>query len=245
MRFQDAESDADYLQEITAGLHVVATRPEHARALEELQRVVFPELAEGERFTAEQYLRHIEIFPEGQFAVVATLDAGEASDKMMDERLLVDGEQDAYVVGMTSTLRYSIDSSHKHHTFDEMVDGGWFTPHEPDGPWMYGADVGTHPAFRRRGIARALYAARHEAVRQLGMKGQATVGMMNGYGVLADQMSPEEYYQGILAGEIIDPTVSTQMKIGFEPRGLIRDYLNDPTCGNCGVLLLWPLQRDE
>ncbi|MBS1601556.1 MAG: GNAT family N-acetyltransferase, partial [Bacteroidetes bacterium] len=43
----------------------------HAEALEELQRIVFPTLAAHERLRAEQYLRHLEVFPEGQFVLTA------------------------------------------------------------------------------------------------------------------------------------------------------------------------------
>ena len=52
-------------------------------------------------------------------------------------------------------------------------------------------------------------------------------------------MSGEEYYAELLAGNRKDPTVSTQMKVGFKPIGLIPDYLNDPSCGNYGVMLVW------
>ena len=35
--------------------------------MEALQRVVFPTLADEQRFKAAHYLKHIELFPEGQF----------------------------------------------------------------------------------------------------------------------------------------------------------------------------------
>ncbi len=46
------------------GLAVCRTAPEHADGLEELQRVVFPTLAPEERFLAEHYKKHIQLFPE-------------------------------------------------------------------------------------------------------------------------------------------------------------------------------------
>ena len=109
---------------------------------------------------------------------------------------------------------------------------------------MYGADVGTHPDYRGRGIARALYAARHRAVRRLGLDGQFTVGMPSGYGAVADRMSAEDYYAEVVAGTRRDPTVSVQMKIGFEPRRLIAGYIDDPVCGGYGVVLVLPADRD-
>jgi GNAT superfamily N-acetyltransferase len=205
-----------YRRILASGLVVASTRPEHALQLEELQKIVFPTLADQERFKAPHYRKHIELFPEGQFVVL-------------------DGER---VVGMTSSIRLDVDFEHPVHRFADIIQGGWLTSHQPNGQWLYGADIGTHPQYRRRGIARALYAARQHTVHHLGLKGQVTVGMLNGYGALKDQMSPEKYYQKLLAGELIDPTVSVQMRLGFEPRGLVREYLDDPACGNSGAFLV-------
>jgi len=40
-----------------------------------------------------------------------------------------------------------------------------------------------------------------------------------------------------LAGLRANPTLTPQQKIGFRPLALIPDYLDDPVCGNFGVLL--------
>ena len=54
---------------------VMPMLPEHAGALEELQRIVFPALAFAERLRAEHYLAHLRVFPEGQF-VLTNWDVG-------------------------------------------------------------------------------------------------------------------------------------------------------------------------
>src|SRR5262245_35841573 len=136
-------------------LVVLQTRPEHVTQLEELQRVCFPTLDRSERFVAAHYVKHIELFPDGQFAVIDVLD----------------GDR---VVGATTTLRLHFDFDHVDHTFADIIQGGWLTSHEPDGDWLYGADVGIHPSYRRRGVATALYAARQETVWRLGLRGQVT-----------------------------------------------------------------------
>jgi GNAT superfamily N-acetyltransferase len=206
------------------GLAVYRTAPEHVVALEELQEIVFPSLAPEERFRAEHYRKHMQLFPEGQFCVVE--------------------EITGRVVGMTSTIRMDFDFAHPNHTFADVIQGGWLTSHDPNGRWLYGADIGTHPAYRRRGIARALYAARHDTAHHFGLSGQLTVGMPSGYGAVKDQMSAEDYYAELIAGTREDPTISAQRRIGFQLRGLVPGYINDPICDRYGIVLVLPAAHE-
>jgi 4-aminobutyrate aminotransferase/(S)-3-amino-2-methylpropionate transaminase len=197
-------------------------RPEHAPQLEELQRICFPTLDDAERFKAAHYLRHLELFPDGQFVVL-------------------DGDA---VVGATTTLRLHVDFERVTHTFADIIQGGWLTSHEPDGDWLYGADVGVNPAYRGRGFATALYAARQETVWRLGLRGQVTAGMIRDYGAVKDRISAQDYYQGVIEGRIRDSTLSMQLGVGFEPRALLANYLNDPVCDNYGVFLVLGAERE-
>jgi GNAT superfamily N-acetyltransferase len=201
---------------------VASARPEHATELEELQRVVFPTLADEQRFKAAHYLKHLELFPSGQFVGL-------------------DGDR---VVAATATIRLHFDLAGRSHSFADIIQGGWLTSHQPDGDWLYGADIGVHPDYRRRGLAQALYAARQELVWALGLKGQVTAGMMSGYGSVKHTMSAEEYYQGLATGRITDPTLSRQQRVGFEFRGLLKDYLSDPVCDNYSVLIVLDAAKD-
>ena len=145
---------------------------------------------------------------------------------------------------MTTTMRSKFDFDHYHHTFKETIAGGWLTNHDPDGDWLYGLDVGVHPNYRGQGLARILYRARHEIARELKLRGQVTVGMMNGYGAVSSQMGGEQYYEELLTGKRTDPTLTPQMKVGFQPIALIADYLNDPACGNYGVLIKIDIDKE-
>jgi hypothetical protein len=57
-------------------------------------------------------------------------------------------------------------------------------------------------------------------------------------------MSAEEYYAGLRSGTLNDPTLSAQFKIGFEPRRLMPDYVQDPVCGNYAVLIVLDASRE-
>ena len=211
-----------YYRRLDDRLAVMHARPEHAEQLEALQITCFPTLADDERFKARHYRKHQELFDEGQFVVV-------------------DGDR---VVGATATIRLHFDFAHVTHTFGEIIQGGWLTSHEPAGDWLYGADVGVDPAYRGRGLATALYAARQELVWRLGLKGQVTGGMLQGYGAVKHQMSIEDYYAGVVAGRIKDATLSMQLGVGFEPRGLLKNYLNDPVSDNASALIVLDAAKD-
>ena len=207
-------------------------QPRHSRDVAALQQLVFPTLAAADRIRAEQYLRHLDIFPEGQFV----LTTGGAFDG--------DHQTGGQIIGSSTTMLTTFDFGAPHHRFRDTFGGGWLTRHESAGDWLYGLDMSIHPAWRGRGGARLLYRARHQLARHLGLRGQLTVGMPSGYGALHDRLSGEEYYQQWVAGLRADPTLTPQQKIGFRPIALIPDYLDDPVCGNFGVLLRLDIDQE-
>ena len=211
-----------YYRRLDHGLVVMHARPEHAAQLEALQLVCFPTLADDERFKARHYRKHLELFDEGQFVAL-------------------DGDR---VVGATATIRRHFDFDHIDHTFGEVIQGGWLTSHEPAGDWLYGADIGVDPAHRGQGVATALYAARQELVWRRGLKGQITGGMLGGYGAVKHEMSAEDYYAGVVAGRLKDATLSMQLALGFEPRALLENYLNDPVSDNYCALIVLDAAKD-
>jgi GNAT superfamily N-acetyltransferase len=206
-----------YSEILPSNIAIVPMENYHVSQLEVLQHRVFPHLAEDEILHANQYLRHLEIFPEGQFTAMV-------------------GET---VAGATTTMRYHYNIHQQHyHTFKEATGDGWLTIHDPNGEWLYGVDICVSPAYRKMGIAKALYRARQHTCRMLNLKGQFTVGMLNGYKKLRNDLTIEEYFMKVKHGEIFDPTVSVQQRIGFEIIGLMKNYLHDPTCGNAGAILV-------
>lgn len=191
--------------------------PEHAAALERLQRVCFPTMGEQERMRAEHFLRHLELFPEADLVALA----GDA------------------VVGLGSGFLVDFDFGHPDHTFREMIDGGWYGRHDPEGDWYYGADISVHPDWRGRGIGGRLYEARKALVRRLGRRGIVAGGMLPGYAAVRGRMSVPAYVGAVVAGELRDPTLSFQLRHGFEVRGLLRGYIDDPASDDWATLIVW------
>lgn len=202
-------------------------RREHADALEELQRICFPNLAPSELMTAEHFRMHQEVFPEGEFVALA---AG-ASDgaPLPAER----------VVGLGSGFLVDFDFAHPDHAFGEVISGGTYANHDPDGDWYYGADISVHPDYRGLGIGRRLYRARQELVRRLGRRGIVAGGALPGYPRHRDRLSVPEYVEKVVAGELHDPTLSFQLANGFEVRGLIRGYIEDAFTDDWASLIVW------
>ena len=203
--------------EILGKYTLQTAEPQHAKQQAELQKIVFPTLSEEELMTEEQYLRHMEIFPEGQMVVL-------------------DGDK---VIASTTTLLQNYHSGP--HTFLEISDNLWLGTHDPKADWLYGLDVSVHSDYQGKGIGREIYNARQEVAKALGTKGQMTAGMPIGFDKVKDQMTIAEYCDKLIKGEIIDPTVTAQTKCGFILVEPLFDYLDDPRSGNCSVLMYWPL----
>jgi GNAT superfamily N-acetyltransferase len=203
---------------MSTSFRVVNSQPEMAAQLEHIQRASFPHLDEGSLISAAHYQAHIARFPEGQFAVLN--EAGE-------------------VVACSTDFRTTVDFTHYEHRYLDAVDHNWLTHHDPNGDWLYGADIGVLPAYRRRGIARVLYRARWALIRRLGLRGHVAGGMLVGYGEHKDQMSIETYVDKVKTGELFDPTVSVQLKMGFTIHGIMHDYVDDSSCDNKAAFIVW------
>jgi GNAT superfamily N-acetyltransferase len=200
-----------------AEIVIANTQADLIPQLEELQIVCYPTLADSSRFKAPHFESHLRIFPEGQWVAL-------------------NGER---VVGMSAGFLCTFDFDHPHHTFDEIIDYGFFTRHDPQGQHFYGADVSVHPAYRGRGISRRLYDARKELVQRRGLRGIVTGAMIPGFARYKTSMEAPIYVNRVIAGEIFDPTLSVQLRQGFRVRGLLPKYLPDSATDGWSVLIEW------
>ena len=128
------------------------------------------------------------------------------------------------------------------HTWAEASADGFLTNHDVGGDTLYGVDVAVRPAWRRLGVARALYAARYALVRRLGLARFVAGSRLAGYaGQRARQpgLQPEDYAAAVASGELVDPVITPQLRAGLRPLRVVRGYLPDAEAADCALLMAW------
>ncbi|MDF2668713.1 MAG: hypothetical protein K0R67_1019 [Paenibacillus sp.] len=126
------------------------------------------------------------------------------------------------------------------HTWEEVADHGYIRgSHEQTGDSLYGIDLCVSPAFRGKGIAKALYAARKELVRKASLKRFIAACRIPGYHSVAAQMSAEHYVQRVLAGSLHDQVLTFMLKQDMVPLQVLDHYLDDEESCHKAVLLQW------
>jgi GNAT superfamily N-acetyltransferase len=196
---------------------ITNTRPEHIAQLVLHQQICFPTLTPEEWMRTEHFESHLRLFPVGQ-------------------HVALDGQR---VVGQSSTFRISGAIALQQHSYMDILGQSYFTRHDPDGEWLYGADMSIHPDYRGRGLSRLLYDARKELCRRLNLRGMIAGGMIPGYKEYRGQMSVDAYARAVASGELIDPTLTPQLRAGFKLRGILYNYIDAGELGNDSTLIVW------
>ena len=196
---------------------ITTIRPEYFDALEELQRTVYPTLGAHELMRAEHFAAQYQLFPEGQIVVV----------------------YDGQVIGQGSGFFIDFDFDHPNHTFREICAGFYFTHHDPHGAYYYGADISVHPDFRGHGIGRRIYDVRKALVRQANRRGIVAGGLIPGYAAYQTELTPHQYVERVVNGELKDSTLSFQLAMGFKVRDLLANYIEDSASANWATLIEW------
>ncbi len=207
------------------GIVIMNTKPWHAKGVSDTLRHVYGvsvQEACDDCFTADDILAHIERFPEGQFVSfrISGANAGSAN-------------------GTAITMRISHSLAMPILPWREAIGDLQISAHEPNGEWLYGVELAVHPQYQGHGIGTALYKARFQMVRQLNLRGWYAVGMLMGYKGYADKMDVVEYGNRVIAREIKDPTVTMQMNRGFRAVQVVENYVDEPSAGDAGVLIVW------
>jgi ribosomal protein S18 acetylase RimI-like enzyme len=201
-------------------IRITHTQPTHAAACAELEQICYPTLADDEKLRPEQFERHIQLFPRGQFVAI-------------------DDARGGRVVGATGGFLTDIETV-KTHNFYDMTSHGWFSRHDPAGRYYHGATMTVHPDYRGRGIARQFYDARKTMCAELGLDGQIICGMMPDFVRFKAYIDAESYVRHVQAGLLFDATLTVQLRNGFAFAGLLKDYFEDPPSDGWAALMICP-----
>jgi GNAT superfamily N-acetyltransferase len=183
-----------------------------------IQRESFSDIATGMVSEPSFLEDHINLFPEGQFCA----------------------ELKGEVVGSASSLIVSLDPEyHDHSWYDIVGNRSIFRSHDPKGNSLYGDDICIHPNFRRQGIATMLFSARKELAIKLNLKRVIAGGRLYNYCEYADKMSPYEYAEKVVKGEIQDQVLSFDLKNGFKYIKIIPEYIYDSRSLNYAAFIEW------
>lgn len=186
-------------------------------ALIDIQRECFPPpFPEELLWNGEQLNEHIIRFPQGALCA----------------------ELDGHLIGSMTTLITQYAKGDV-HTWSNVTDEGYIRNHNPNGNTLYVVDISVRPSFRSLGIGKRLLHAMYLLVVELKLERLLGGGRMPEYHKWADQISPEEYLNRVVKGEIRDPVISFLLLNGRLPYGVVHDYLEDEESCNCGALMAW------
>jgi len=158
-------------------------------------------------------------FPEGQFIV----------------------EYDGEIVGYAAGFRVDEATAMKPHTWTEITGGGYASRHDATGAWLYGMEVCVDPKMRRLRIGQRLYDARRDLCEAENLKGIVFGGRMPGLARRRKAYeTPEAYLEAVVARKISDPVVSFHLRSGYEPIGVLHNYLKSDTASlGCAAHMVW------
>jgi len=185
-------------------------------AIKSLMDVVYVNV--GGAFTKKRYFAQINTFADGQICI----------------------EDKGRIVAAAFSVIVDYDKFGDKHTYEEITGDAYITTHDPKGDVLYGVDFFVDPAYRGMRLGRRLYEARKELCRNLNLRSIMAGGRIPNYSQYAEQMSPYEYIEKVKDLEIHDPTLSFQLKNGFEVKQLLKAYLpEDKASKGYATLLQW------
>lgn len=199
-------------------VHIRPMRLTDIPAVVKLQKISFPEMAlEGVVWKPEQLKEHLKVFPEGQLCA----------------------EYKGDIIGSCSSLIIKLEPEYKEHTWLEACGNSFFKNHTAKGDSLYGADVSTHPSYRRLGVATKLYDARKHLAINLNLRRIISGGRLFNYFEHSKELSPLEYVQKVKKKEIKGPVLSFQLRNGFKFIKILPNYLKDERSLNYATFIEW------
>ena len=133
---------------------------------------------------------------------------------------------DDELIGYCATMRIGGDKALRQHSWDEITGNGYGSRHDPNGDWLYGYEMCVDPAVRGTRIGRRLYEERRKLAERKELKGIVFGGRMPNLTRHWRKVDgAEDYLDKVLTGKLHDPVIRFQLANGFEPMGVLKNYL--------------------
>lgn len=148
---------------------------------------------------------------------------------------------DGKAVGYCATMRVSRQMAFGRHDWEEITANGFGTRHSAAGEWLYGYEMAVDPKQRGLRIGQRLYDARKQLAEELDLHGIVIAGRMPGYARARRKVDgPGDYLAQVAAGRLRDPVIGFQLRNGFEPIGVLENYLpEDKASTGHAAHLVW------
>ena len=203
------------LDEFQTSLRIRPLTPDDHDAIVALHGLCFPGMETWSPDDLDALTRR---FPEGQIGV----------------------EIDGRLVATALSLLVDIDEYGPSHVYDDVVHDDLAASHDPEGDSLYGIEVAVDPAFQGMRIGRRLYEERKALCRRLNLKRIVIGGRLPGYHKVADEMTAQEYVEGVLARNLTEPVLTFQLANGFAIKRVVQGCLpDDEESLGYGVIMEW------
>ncbi|WAT18045.1 bifunctional GNAT family N-acetyltransferase/carbon-nitrogen hydrolase family protein [Aurantiacibacter sp. MUD11] len=186
------------------------------RKIAALARRVYEDFAP---YTQSEIRGQLNNYPEGCFVA------------FLDDRL----------IGYCASMRIGGDKALRPHSWDEITGNGYGSRHDPNGDWLYGYEMCVDPKVRGTRIGRRLYEERRKLAEREELKGIVFGGRMPNLKKSWRRVEgPQDYLDQVIAGKIHDPVLRFQLANGFEPLGVLENYLpEDKRSRGNAVHMVW------
>ncbi|MFC6604614.1 GNAT family N-acetyltransferase [Ectobacillus funiculus] len=197
---------------------VIRNYKEKDSGLIRIQQESFPPPFPSELWwNKEQLHNHVTLFPEGALCIE------------------VNGE----IAGSMTGLLVDFDPKHPDHTWEDITDNGYISNHNSNGNTLYVVDISVRPSYRKLGLGKWLMLAMYDVVVHKRLDRLLGCGRMPGYYKKAGEMTPKQYLEAVVKGELKDPVITFLLRCGRTPVKIVDNYLEDTESSNYGVLMKW------
>ncbi len=187
-------------------------------ALIDVQKESFPPpFPEELLWNKDQLQNHVTLFPEGALCI----------------------EIEGKIAGSMTGLLVDFDYDHAEHTWEEITDNGYIRNHNPKGNTLYVVDIGVSPSYRKLGLGKWMMFSMYEVVIHKGLKRLLGGGRMPGYHKKMNEMTPEQYLESVVNGDIKDPVITFLLRCGRTPVRVVPNYIEDEESCNFAGLMEW------